>query len=241
MQFRLTDGTRTYVQEIDNNETVRKLYDTVRETTGHDVYIFRSTPRMMIQNTDMRIADLFAGPECLYIERSREVKGSAQSAHESADTDDELAFSILVVPDDNSCLFHALSEVLSAKSSGALRKMVADAILTDPKAYAAYIEKDPCAYATWIVDANVWGGATEITIMSKIYKTKVCVIDREQNVIEFGEDYRAVVYLQYTGTHYNAVIAKDKSGNIVKKFARADKKVLHNAKTAVAAHFASMQ
>ncbi|KAI5188494.1 ubiquitin thioesterase OTU1 [Nematocida sp. AWRm77] len=235
MKFKMIDGQHSFIYEAECTLSVSELYAAVREKTGRDLFIFRSMPRSLVEKSDKPVSEVLADMDCLYLEASEDVQGPTCS--EDGLLDKDLVFKIFVVPSDNSCLFHSLSEVLSAKSSGELRKMVANTILSDPKAFAPFIEKDPFAYSKWITNPDIWGGAPEITIISKVYETMVCVIDRSLQPIEFGDTFRSVVYLMYTGAHYNAVVAYDKTGNPVRKFPKGSKAVREKAREAVKEFF----
>lgn len=235
MKFKMVDGQSSFICEIAGNLTVADLYQVANEKAAKEVLIFRSMPRRLVEKSSQPVADVLADMECLYLEGTADVKGPSCSAN--GFFDQGLSFSVLVVPSDNSCLFHSLSEVLNARSSGELRKMVANKILQDPNAFAPFIEKEPFAYTKWITSPEIWGGAPEITIISKIYETKVCVIDRALQIIEFGEEFRSVVYLMYSGTHYNAVVAHDRSGNLIRKFPRGDTTIREAAQAAVKRFF----
>ncbi|KAH9387223.1 ubiquitin thioesterase OTU1 [Nematocida major] len=232
MRFKIIDGTSSFVCEMGDSMSVKALYDEVEKKAGGKRHLFKGTVRSLVERSDLPISEVFSNLECIYADSSAKIAGPVET-NTCTFFDKSAVFSIMEVPSDNSCLFHALSELLSAKNSDSLRKMVADEIMKSPKSFAPYIEKEPFAYSTWIVQPHIWGGATEITVISKIYETKVCVIDKDLRTYEFGEAFRSVVYLCYSGTHYNAVISKDRNGNIVRKFPYGDKKAESLAKEAV--------
>lgn len=236
MRFKIIGESVSFVCSIEEQKSINALYDAVENKIGSKRYLFKGTPKHLVERSDVPISTVFSDLECIYVEESNKVEGPVETIN-CASFDKEGYFSILEVPADNSCLFHALSELLNARSSDELRKMVANEILKDPKKFAPYIEKDPVSYSNWILQPNIWGGATEITIISKIYQTKVCVIDRQLQVYEFGEAFRSTVYLSYSGNHYNAVIFNGKAGQTVRKFPYGDKKAESLAKSAVQAYF----
>ncbi|KAI5185798.1 ubiquitin thioesterase OTU1 [Nematocida homosporus] len=236
MRVKAVYGRTSFVCEFPDESSVAELYELVRARIGKAVFLFTTMPLQMIDEVEKRrVSELIADCDCIYLMDTPEARGPSEQKEA-----DECAavFSILEVPSDNSCLFHALSELLDARSSSELRKMVANTILENPKKFAIYLEKDPFAYSKWIVQPDTWGGATEIEIIARIYETKVCVIDRQLQCIEFGCEYRSVVYLQYSGVHYNAVIGKDQ-GRVIKKFPKGDVQALARAKEAVRESFAS--
>lgn len=244
MRLKLVYGSSSFVCTVAESMSASELYRIAKEKVDKTVYLFKVSPLRMIEETDqLPLSKIVSNMECLYLMDSPQSIAPSEEKEKSFCTSTEEVesqygvFSILEVPSDNSCLFHSLSELFNARSSGELRKMVADAILDDPKRFAPYLETDPFSYTKWITNPSIWGGATEITIISSIYKTKVCVIDRSLQCIEFGEDFRSVVYLQYSGTHYNGIIAKDRTGKITTRFPRGDKSVLEVAKEAVRKSF----
>ncbi|OAG29975.1 ubiquitin thioesterase OTU1 [Nematocida displodere] len=232
MRFKIVDGSKSFIYEAGEGETVAEMYEKIQTKLQKHVFIFKRVPRVLIECSDAAISSVLSDLECLYTDSSKSIRGPVQTA-ENTLIDQSLTFSVFVVPSDNSCLFHSLSELLSARSSGELRKMVADTILGNPEEFSPFLEKEPFAYSKWILNSDIWGGATEITVISKIYTTKVCVIDPNLQPINFGDDFRSVVYLMYTGTHYNAIIAKDKAGVVQRKFPRGDNNILQKAKEAV--------
>ncbi|KAI5190988.1 ubiquitin thioesterase OTU1 [Nematocida minor] len=236
MRFKIIDGSMSFVCQIEGDRRIETLYEEVESKIGSKRYLFKGTPKCLVEKSSKLISEVFSDLECIYAEESSKVEGPVETATNTLENK-EMVFSILEVPSDNSCLFHALSELLNAKSSGELRKMVANEILKDPKAFSPYIEKEPFEYSTWILQPNIWGGAPEITVISKIYGTKVCVIDKDLRVYGFGEEFRSVVYLSYSGTYYNAVISKDRNGNITRKFPYGDKLAESRAKAAVRSFF----
>ncbi|EIJ88139.1 ubiquitin thioesterase OTU1 [Nematocida parisii] len=232
MKFKIIGGSKTFVFKIESDKTVSDLYDGVEGVLGDERFLFKGMSKGFVERSEKLISEEFSNLECIYAEKSNVLKGPVETATNDL-YDKDLNFSILEVPGDNSCLFHSLSDLLNAKSSGELRKIVANEILKNPKEFSPYIEKAPFEYSNWIQDPTTWGGAPEITIISKIYKTKVCVIQRDLVTYGFGDEFRSVVYLSYSGSHYNAVIAKTKSGSVTYKFPCGDKWAEDKAKEAV--------
>lgn len=236
MRFKIINGTSSFIFQIEESRRIESLYTEIESKIGARRYLFKGTPKSLVERSDKLISEVFSDLECIYAEESDSLQGPVETSINTLEDKDKV-FSILEVPSDNSCLFHALSELLNAKSSGELRKMVADKILENPKDFAPYIEKEPFEYSTWILQPNIWGGEPEIAVISEIYKTKVCVIHRDIKLYHFGGEFRSVVYLSYSGTHYNAVICKDKTGNITRKFPYGDKLAEAHARKAVAKFF----
>ncbi|KAF2148857.1 OTU-domain-containing protein [Myriangium duriaei CBS 260.36] len=129
-----------------------------------------------------------------------------------------------VMPDDNSCLFRALSSaLLSADLDGAteLRSMVAQRIQADPTTFSpAVLDKPPDDYCEWIQRPDSWGGGIELSILSQEFDVEIVslsVQDGRADVFNDGRPRRVVVV--YSGIHYD-VVALTESGEL-----RDDRKV----------------
>lgn len=236
MRFKIIDGSSSFICQIEQDKKIEALYEEIEARIGARRYLFKGMPKLLVERSSRLVSEVFSDLECIYAEVSEVAEGPIETAVNTIQDKDKV-FSILEVPSDNSCLFHALSELLSARSSSELRKMVADKILENPRDFAPYIEKDPFEYSTWILQPDIWGGEPEIAVISEIYKTKVCVIHRDIKLYHFGGEFRSVVYLSYSGTHYNAVICKDRAGNTTYKFPYGDKLAEKNARETVAKFF----
>ena len=84
-----------------------------------------------------------------------------------------------VMEDDNSCLFRALSYVLthSMMSVVELRQLVAETIRKNPTTYSeAVLEQSHDAYCEWIKMDSSWGGGIELGILADFFDVEVpCV------------------------------------------------------------------
>ncbi|WVQ96539.1 hypothetical protein IAU59_003644 [Kwoniella sp. CBS 9459] len=115
-----------------------------------------------------------------------------------------------VVPDDNSCLFSAIGVVFEGGIEAAqkLRKVVADAIREDPFTYSDVMLGQPAdQYIEKILKPDTWGGAIELSIFSKHYKTEISSFDVATGRCDrFGQDeYDSRCLLVYSGIHYDAL------------------------------------
>ncbi|PNS21928.1 hypothetical protein CAC42_526 [Sphaceloma murrayae] len=115
-----------------------------------------------------------------------------------------------VMPDDNSCLFRALSSaVLGGSLDGMteLRSIVAQKIQADPTFYTAgVLEKPPDEYCRWIQHPDSWGGGIELSILSVEFGVEVCSINvQDLRVDRFNEGRDRRVVLVYSGIHYDVV------------------------------------
>lgn len=115
-----------------------------------------------------------------------------------------------IVADDNSCLFSAVSYVMLGDRSHAssLRTLVADTVLANPFEYnEAVLGKDPVEYAQWIQDPNRWGGAIELSILSKQFGKEIAAFDIQTRRIDLYNEglYPERVMVIYDGLHYDAL------------------------------------
>ncbi|XP_061689385.1 ubiquitin thioesterase OTU1 isoform X2 [Syngnathoides biaculeatus] len=116
------------------------------------------------------------------------------------------------VPADNSCLFTSVNYVVEGgvydpACAPELRGLIAQIVSSDPAAYSeAVLGKSNEDYCAWIRRDDTWGGAIEVSILSKFYQCEICVVDTQTvRVDRFGEDagYRKRVLLIYDGIHYD--------------------------------------
>ncbi|XP_012934049.1 ubiquitin thioesterase OTU1 [Heterocephalus glaber] len=117
-----------------------------------------------------------------------------------------------VVPADNSCLFTSVyyvveGGVLNPACAPEMRRLIAQIVASDPDFYSeAILGKTNQEYCDWIKRDDTWGGAIEISILSKFYQCEICVVDTQTVRIDrFGEDagYSKRVLLIYDGIHYD--------------------------------------
>lgn len=115
-----------------------------------------------------------------------------------------------VMPDDNSCLFRAISSATlgtDLDSMHELRSIVASAIRDDPSTYsAAILGKDPAAYCRWIQSDDAWGGAIEIGILASFFNIEIASISvRDGRVDRFNEGAPRRALLVYSQIHYDVL------------------------------------
>uniref|UniRef100_A0A8C5LMX5 Ubiquitin thioesterase OTU n=1 Tax=Leptobrachium leishanense TaxID=445787 RepID=A0A8C5LMX5_9ANUR len=117
-----------------------------------------------------------------------------------------------VVPADNSCLFTSIYYVVEGgiydpACAPEMRNLIADIVFSDPLNYCeAVLGKNNDEYCKWIRRDDTWGGAIEISILSKFFQCEICVVDTQTARIDrFGEDagYTKRVMLIYDGIHYD--------------------------------------
>ncbi|CAI9612371.1 unnamed protein product [Staurois parvus] len=117
-----------------------------------------------------------------------------------------------VVPADNSCLFTSVYYVVEGgvydpACAPDMRSLIAEIVASDPTSYSeAVLGKSNEEYCSWIRRDDTWGGAIEVSILSKFYQCEICVVDTQTVRIDrFGEDagYSRRVLLIYDGIHYD--------------------------------------
>jgi ubiquitin thioesterase OTU1 len=140
-------------------------------------------------------------------------QSSNQGPHSVSMIEGDGAIIKRVVPDDNSCMFHAISLCFEHSKPGKvedLRNLIAKVILSDPINYnEATLQKSPEEYAKFMKQTNSWGGSVELSIFSEHYKAEIIVFDiARQRHNCFGEErnYQKRIYLVYDGIHYDALV-----------------------------------
>lgn len=115
-----------------------------------------------------------------------------------------------VMPDDNSCLFRALSYAVLGDfdSMPELRDIVATQIQSQPEVYTeAVLEKTPDNYCRWIKREESWGGAIELGILSQHFNIEICSISvQDLRVDRFNEGQSTRCILVYSGIHYDVIV-----------------------------------
>ncbi|CAI4038676.1 hypothetical protein SMKI_06G0210 [Saccharomyces mikatae IFO 1815] len=117
--------------------------------------------------------------------------------------------SVHPVPDDNSCLFHAIAYgIFKQDNVRALREMVSKEILDNPVKFSdAILDKPNQEYARWILKMESWGGAIEIGIISDALAVAIYVVDIDAVKIEkFNEDkFDNYILILFNGIHYDSL------------------------------------
>ncbi|GKZ29687.1 aminotransferase [Aspergillus brasiliensis] len=136
-------------------------------------------------------------------------KGSPDDPPEVPSPDHSGTFVLRIMPDDNSCLFRAVS---SATMGGVdamteLRSVVAQTIQAHPNLYTeAVLEKKPDEYCRWIQNEDSWGGGIELSILSKHFDIEICSIDVQTLRIDrFNEGAPMRCIVVYSGIHYDTI------------------------------------
>ena len=88
------------------------------------------------------------------------------------------------MPDDNSCMFTAFGGAVGINDpSRLLRQQVAEYITLHPDEYnKAILGDEPARYIARMQQADTWGGAIELSILSDIYDIEISSIDVKVSV-----------------------------------------------------------
>lgn len=144
-----------------------------------------------------------------------------------------------VVPADNSCLFTSVNFVLTGKidltAGSFMRQIIASEVNNDKNTYNEGILGRPNdEYCAWIMQDDSWGGAIEVSILSKYYGVEFDVVDITNAMIaRFGEDqnYGMRGFLLFDGIHYDPLYLESLSGEARKTiFPTEDNSVYMQAK-----------
>lgn len=124
------------------------------------------------------------------------------------------------IPDDNSCMFGAISYCLHQKlvfPGVELRKVVADTIRNDPFTYNEIVLGRPIdQYCEWIERKMSWGGAIELGILADYLNIRINCFDVElgnKMVFQNESDSKKptnFINLIYSGIHYDSLVLNPK-------------------------------
>lgn len=121
------------------------------------------------------------------------------------------------IPNDNSCLFTAIDYLIHGtyrpNAANELREKCAQSIIFNPEKFnSTYLNQEPSEYCRWILLETSWGGEIEINILSELFHVSIIVIPLETlNPLRYsplGSDSIGVIFLLYTGQHYDAIISE---------------------------------
>jgi len=114
------------------------------------------------------------------------------------------------IPDDNSCLFHAVIFLLQRSDSPQdMRNIIANAVRTNSLQWSdAMLGKPREAYIRYITDPSKWGGQVELNILCSIAKVEIAAVDIQSGRVDVygqGSGYTHRVYMLFSGIHFDAV------------------------------------
>jgi len=212
MQLRLRTKNGVVSVSIDPKCTVGELYEEIERKTGievsHQKILYGFPQRELHADRDELVESVLQSGESLTVDKlssgtePEKVHGVDSLAAESA-------FVRRKVPDDNSCLFHAISYVFRNGSVEELRYIIAETVRANPDLYTeAFLGKSNQEYSNWILLPDTWGGAIELSILSRYFQTEISVFDIQTLRLDrYGESdgYEDRVFLLYDGIHYDPI------------------------------------
>lgn len=114
-----------------------------------------------------------------------------------------------VMEDDNSCLFRALSYLLTngITSPTELRQIVTETIQGDQLTYNEAVLGDTVnQYCKWINMESSWGGGIELSILAKFFDIEIIAIDVSTlSIMHFNDPHPRFCIVVYSGIHYDAL------------------------------------
>lgn len=116
-----------------------------------------------------------------------------------------------IIDSDNSCLFNSVGYAMHRSRALAprLRVVIATAVQSSPDEWSeAVLGKAPGAYCDWITRPSSWGGAIELSILSKHFGREIAAFDIQTercDVYGQGDGYSERVLVVYDGLHYDTL------------------------------------
>lgn len=105
------------------------------------------------------------------------------------------------------CNYISFLGQINPDCSSFMRQIIANAVAADQSEYTeALLDKPNDVYCEWILKSDSWGGAIELSILSKFYGIEIAVVNSVHgNINRFGEDqcYSHRVFLLFDGIHYD--------------------------------------
>lgn len=102
-----------------------------------------------------------------------------------------------------------------------MREIIANEVMNDKDTYnEAMLGKPNNEYSLWIQQPETWGGAIEVSILSRFFGIEIDVVDIGNAIINrFGEDkdYGMRAFLLFDGIHYDPLYLEMNVRNIKKK------------------------
>ncbi|XP_037535241.1 ubiquitin thioesterase OTU1 [Nematolebias whitei] len=207
------------MQGLTHQSCVRELKSKVEELTGipcdvQKIMIGYPPSSLDLRNGEAHLKDypIKSGDTLIVEEEQRKPKPQDHPIVKAPHLEVSPVLARRVVPADNSCLFTSIYYVVEGgvydpACAPEMRGLIAQIVSSDPAAYSeAVLGKTNEEYCSWIRRDDTWGGAIEVSILSKFYQCEICVVDTQTvRVDRFGEDagYHKRVLLIYDGIHYD--------------------------------------
>ncbi|KAA0707461.1 Ubiquitin thioesterase OTU1 [Triplophysa tibetana] len=219
LRCKAKNGTHL-MQGLTHQSCVQELKDKIEELTGipcdvQKIMVGYPPSSLDLPNGEAHIKDypIKSGDTLIVEEEKNKPKPQTQTiVTKGPSFDPHPVVERRVVPADNSCLFTSVNYVMEGgvydpACASEMRGLIAQIVASDPTAYSeAVLGKSNEDYCAWIRRDDTWGGAIEVSILSKFYQCEICVVDTQTvRVDRFGEDagYTKRVLLIYDGIHYD--------------------------------------
>lgn len=215
LRCKTRDGSHV-LQGLTALSSIRELKESIAGATGivglrQRVMVGYPPESLDLSNTEGTLGDLpIKSGDTLIVEEDKSKPSTAIPPVSKTATGSKMERR--VVPADNSCLFTSIYYVVEGGIYDPacvleMRNLIADIVFSDPLNYCeAVLGKSNEEYCQWIRRDDTWGGAIEISILSKFFQCEICVVDTQTVRIDrFGEDagYTKRVMLIYDGIHYD--------------------------------------
>ncbi|KPP66732.1 ubiquitin thioesterase OTU1-like [Scleropages formosus] len=219
LRCKAKNGTHL-MQGLTHQSCVQELKDKVEELTGipcnvQKIMVGYPPSSLDLRNGEAHLKDypIKSGDTLIIEEEKNKPKPQASAAGgKGPQLESQPVLARHVVPADNSCLFTSIYYVVEGGvydpgCAPEMRNLIAQIVASNPSAYSeAVLGKNNEEYCAWIRRDDTWGGAIEVSILSKFYQCEICVVDTQTvRVDRFGEDagYQKRVLLIYDGIHYD--------------------------------------
>ncbi|WFD31490.1 ubiquitin-specific protease otu1 [Malassezia sp. CBS 17886] len=138
-----------------------------------------------------------------------------------------------VMPDDNSCLYHALAFLVHGVSAdpAPMRRLARDHIAAHPAEYNdGVLGEMRSTYMVNMLQPQTWGGSVELAAFAELFGKEIWCWDVRSGLCHrFGEGrgHSEFWMLAYSGIHYDVIVAPraGESGSVFSQVARAEASV----------------
>eukprot|EP00871_Galdieria_phlegrea_P001178 jgi/Galph1/2060/GphlegSOOS_G732.1 len=209
LRLRTKDGVQSIT--IAPQTKISELYKEIENKTGIQVAkqkVLYGFPQSKLQvDPETFVENVFHHGDMITVDQ--DTAQGHQQAQKVTETATNNTFVRRVVPDDNSCLFHAVSYVFRDSSVQQLRSIIAETVRFNPQVYnTAFLDRPNDEYCRWILQPETWGGAIELSILAIYFRTEITVFDIQTlRMDRYGETegYEDRVFLLYDGIHYDPI------------------------------------
>ncbi|GJD12970.1 Ubiquitin thioesterase OTU1 [Galdieria sulphuraria] len=194
MHLRLRTKNGLITITVSQQCTIRELSEEIERKTGIEVakqkILYGFPQRELRADADKPVESVLQSGDSLTVDKLS-AETEQERTVESSPASTENAYVRRKVPDDNSCLFHAICYVFRSGSVAQLRHIISETVRLNPDLYTeAFLGKSNHEYSRWILLPETWGGAIELSILNRYGE---------------AENYEERVFLLYDGIHYDPI------------------------------------